>query len=73
MASACSLARLSFGPMATEFHSLTLLSHMENPSWCSATGPANLAPASANICAQASGSQFPRPTDQLGRKLRELA
>src|SRR5512141_1889239 len=53
------LARSSFGPVSTEFHGFTLLSHIENPSWCSATGPTNQAPASRNSCAQASGSQAP--------------
>jgi hypothetical protein len=50
------------GPLFTEFHSLTRLSHMEKPSWCSATGPANLAPASTKSCTHSSGSNFP-PAD----------
>ncbi|AXE90407.1 hypothetical protein C1703_35790 [Streptomyces sp. Go-475] len=50
------------GPFFTEFHSWTWLSHMEKPSRCSATGPANLAPASTNSCTHSSGSNFP-PTD----------
>jgi hypothetical protein len=48
--------------LSTEFHSLTWLSHMEKPSWCSATGPANLAPASTNSCTHSSGSNAP-PAD----------
>src|SRR4051812_15950199 len=59
IAAACSPTRSSFGPRATEFHSFTVLFHMENPSWCSATGPANFAPASRNSCAQLLGSKFP--------------
>lgn len=55
-------SRSSLGPLSTEFHSLTWLSHMEKPSWCSATGPANLAPASTKSCAHSSGSKFP-PSD----------
>src|SRR6266540_2021255 len=61
-ASACNLTRFSLGPIATAFHSLVLLSQLENPSWCSPTGPANRAPASTNICAHSSGSQAP-PSD----------
>ena len=52
--------------MATEFHSLTWLFHIEKPSWCSATGPANLAPASTNSCAHSSGSKLPPADFSLG-------
>lgn len=41
---------------------MTVLFHMEYPSWCSATGPANFAPASANSCAHSTGSKLP-PAD----------
>jgi hypothetical protein len=61
-----SRSRSSRGPLSTEFHSLTWLSHMENPSWCSATGPANRAPASANSCAHSSGSNLPPAVVSLG-------
>ncbi|MDH6565728.1 hypothetical protein M2160_000749 [Streptomyces sp. SAI-117] len=61
-----SRSRFSPGPLSTEFHSLTWLSHMEKPSWCSATGPANLAPASTNSCAHSSGSKFPPADFSLG-------
>src|SRR4051812_11735856 len=57
-----SCSRFSPGPLFTEFHSLTWLSHIEKPSWCSATGPANLAPASTNSCAHSFGSKAP-PAD----------
>jgi hypothetical protein len=48
--------------LTAEFHSLATLFHIEKPSWCSATGPANLAPASANSCAHSFGSK-PPPAD----------
>jgi hypothetical protein len=66
IASACSFSRSSFGPLATEFHSLTRLFHIEKPSWCSATGPANLAPASAKSWAHSSGSKLPPADLSLG-------
>jgi hypothetical protein len=47
-------------------YSLTLLFHIENPSWCSATGPANRAPASANSWAHAPGSKAPPAEASLG-------
>jgi hypothetical protein len=59
-------SRSSFGPLATEFHSLAWEFHMEKPSWCSATGPANFAPASANNCAHSSGSKLPPADLSLG-------
>ena len=46
------------GPMFIEFHWVSLESHMLKPSWCSATGPANLAPERANRSAHCSGSNF---------------
>ena len=66
IASACNRSRSSRGPRATEFHSLTLLFHIEKPSWCSATGPANFAPASTNNCAHSSGSKLPPADLSLG-------
>src|SRR5512142_2416180 len=59
IALACSCSRSGWSAVLTEFHSLAVLFHIEYPSWCSATGPANFAPASANSCAHAFGSQLP--------------
>src|SRR6478672_5622372 len=66
IASACSRSRSSRGPFATEFHSLAVLFHMEKPSWCSATGPANFAPASAKSWAHSLGSKAPPADVSLG-------
>src|SRR5688572_31766851 len=66
IALACNPTRSSRGPVRTEFHSLTELFHIEYPSWCSATGPANLAPASTNNWAHASGSKLPPADGNLG-------
>src|SRR5213592_4140459 len=72
IASACRRSRSSRGPLATEFHSFAVLFHIEKPSWCSATGPANFAPASANSCAQALGSQLPPAEASFGANCTKL-
>jgi len=72
IASACSFSRSSFGPVAAEFHSFAVLFHIEYPSWCSATGPANFAPASANSWAHAAGSQLPPAETSLGANWTKL-
>src|SRR3954466_10326332 len=72
MACACWPTRSSLGPCLTEFHGLAWLFHMENPSWCSATGPANFAPAALNSCAQALGSQLPPWEASLGANWTKL-
>ena len=41
-----------FGPIFAAHHSERLQSYMAKPSWCSATGTTNFAPASLNSCAQ---------------------
>jgi len=46
------------GPVRAAFYGFTFESHMENPSACSATGPANFAPALRNNSAHSSGSNF---------------
>ena len=69
MACACRLSRSRPGPVFTEFHSLTWLFHIEYPSWCSATGPANLAPACLKSDAHALGSQLPPADTSLGWNL----
>src|ERR1041385_6794906 len=72
MACACRPTRSSRGPCWTEFHGLALLFHMEKPSWCSATGPANRAPAVLNSCAQAFGSQLTPWEASLGANCTNL-
>ena len=57
IAAASSPVTSRFGPIFAAFHSFTVLSHMENPSWCSATGPANCAPEAWNSCAHSSASK----------------
>src|SRR6185369_5842411 len=65
-------SRSSCGPLATEFHSLTWLFHIEKPSWCSATGPANRAPASTKSWAHSLGSKFPPADFSFGANLVKL-
>src|SRR5690349_15838070 len=72
MACACRFTRSSLGPCCTEFHGLDLLFHMEKPSWCSATGPANRAPDALKSCAHASGSKLPPADVSLGANCTKL-
>src|SRR4026209_1616228 len=73
IASACRRSRSSRGPRATELYSLTLLFHIENPSWCSATGPANPAAAAADRLARRAGVEGAARRGQLGRELHDVA
>ena len=58
IAAASSPVTSRFGPIRAEFQELMVESHMENPSWCSATGPAKRAPEAANSSAHSSASNF---------------
>ena len=46
------------GPILAAFQRVSLLSQLDQPSACSATGPANLAPARWNSSAHSSASNF---------------
>ena len=67
-ASASSLTTSRPGPICAAFHRLRSVAYMANPSWCSATGTTNWAPARRKRLAHSTGSN----ADPVNRGMKSL-